>query len=675
MAASPDLQKAFYQYGGMRDVASPDRRNANYVFDVVNDGGVVKAAPPTVYPAGLHVEKLGGEDGVFNYVRAPDGNGFLVTDDAIVSDGEGGYVTAKEKVITSDQAQLYDKNGKYVTELTSVEGQPGTYKFQTQSNDGALQLFFGADPKTGVANPVTSKDQIKFIQPSGGGFGGLGTLIGLGALAFGLPALGEGLVGLGGLAEGAGALGAASDLGLTAGALGGEYLGGLGATGALTGGISDAALLGGEYAGGLGAAGAGTAGVTVGSPISSGAVTESTLPGLPSDASLGPDNIDAGGGWNPGAGTGGPQMPSTPSIPGGGSAATSGPGYYDEVTGKWVSDPNGPLQGPLDPSQSGNVSNMDGWTADPSTGTWTDPSGTQYQSTPWNPNAPGISGADLLKNAGALPSVPGTSKSGGSGLTTAGALAGLGGLAGLLALIKSDSSRYGTPGRQNYTGPLSQYKFNPSAYQASAPNSAMFRPQGGVTTVADQLAAAQQSPLAQLAAMSGDRQRANPMAQMAQMAGLPFAKGGSTSKRPEYTAKPKLASMDPWTRAAAEYENAAYRAQSPTAPTAAPVGPQLGQLNLRSGGELGNYSDGGHMLKGPGDGMSDSIPATIGGKRPARLADGEFVVPADVVSHLGNGSTEAGARELYKMLDKVRHARTGNKKQGKQINPGKFLPK
>ena len=81
------------------------------------------------------------------------------------------------------------------------------------------------------------------------------------------------------------------------------------------------------------------------------------------------------------------------------------------------------------------------------------------------------------------------------------------------------------------------------------------------------------------------------------------------------------------------------------------------------------------LLKGPGDGMSDNIPATISGKQPARLADGEFVIPADVVSHLGNGSTDAGAKQLYKMMDRIRHARTGNKKQGKQINPNKFLPK
>lgn len=82
----------------------------------------------------------------------------------------------------------------------------------------------------------------------------------------------------------------------------------------------------------------------------------------------------------------------------------------------------------------------------------------------------------------------------------------------------------------------------------------------------------------------------------------------------------------------------------------------------------------GGYLDGPGDGMSDSIPASIEGKQPARLADGEFVVPADVVSHLGNGSTKAGSQRLYGMLDKVRKARTGTKKQGKQINPDKFLP-
>ena len=87
----------------------------------------------------------------------------------------------------------------------------------------------------------------------------------------------------------------------------------------------------------------------------------------------------------------------------------------------------------------------------------------------------------------------------------------------------------------------------------------------------------------------------------------------------------------------------------------------------------GGTPQAGGYLDGQGDGMSDSIPATIEGKQPARLADGEFVIPADVVSHLGNGSSKAGSKRLYAMMQKVRKARTGNPKQGKQINPNKYL--
>jgi len=88
------------------------------------------------------------------------------------------------------------------------------------------------------------------------------------------------------------------------------------------------------------------------------------------------------------------------------------------------------------------------------------------------------------------------------------------------------------------------------------------------------------------------------------------------------------------------------------------------------------FAKGGHQgyLDGAGDGMSDSIPATIEGKQPARLADGEFVIPADVVSHLGNGSSKAGSKKLYAMLDRVRKARVGTTKQGKQIKPEKYMP-
>ena len=96
--------------------------------------------------------------------------------------------------------------------------------------------------------------------------------------------------------------------------------------------------------------------------------------------------------------------------------------------------------------------------------------------------------------------------------------------------------------------------------------------------------------------------------------------------------------------------------------------------NLRAGLHLAKGGMPPRFLSGGGDGMSDSIKATINGNQPARLADGEFVIPADVVSHLGNGSSKAGAKQLYSMMDKVRSARTGTKKQGRQINPNKFLP-
>jgi hypothetical protein len=79
------------------------------------------------------------------------------------------------------------------------------------------------------------------------------------------------------------------------------------------------------------------------------------------------------------------------------------------------------------------------------------------------------------------------------------------------------------------------------------------------------------------------------------------------------------------------------------------------------------------FLSGGGDGMSDSIKASINGNQEARLADGEFVIPADVVSHIGNGSSKAGAKQLYSMMDRVRQARTGHKSQGKQINPRKYM--
>lgn len=92
-------------------------------------------------------------------------------------------------------------------------------------------------------------------------------------------------------------------------------------------------------------------------------------------------------------------------------------------------------------------------------------------------------------------------------------------------------------------------------------------------------------------------------------------------------------------------------------------------------GSLGSYSDGGHLLKGPGDGVSDSIPAMIGKNQPARLADGEFVIPARIVSEIGNGSTDAGARKLYAMMDRIKKARGKSMKNiAANSKADKYLP-
>lgn len=136
-----------------------------------------------------------------------------------------------------------------------------------------------------------------------------------------------------------------------------------------------------------------------------------------------------------------------------------------------------------------------------------------------------------------------------------------------------------------------------------------------------------------------------------------------------------------------QYFNPSYTVASPPVPTTTPMpmmaagGPvedmsdrnhmemlalNRSQMYAKGGiSHLGDYSDGGRLLRGPGDGVSDSIPATIANKRPARLADGEFVVPARIVSELGNGSTEAGARKLYAMMDRVQ------KRRAKTIGKGR----
>lgn len=114
-------------------------------------------------------------------------------------------------------------------------------------------------------------------------------------------------------------------------------------------------------------------------------------------------------------------------------------------------------------------------------------------------------------------------------------------------------------------------------------------------------------------------------------------------------------------------------AASVTNPTAASKVIEKLPVETKAVGGIAGLKSG-RYLDGPTDGMADKLPTTIDGKDPAALSHGEFVIPADVVGHLGNGNSEAGAQRLYAMMDKVRKARTGTKKQGKEINPDKYLP-
>jgi hypothetical protein len=267
--------------------------------------------------------------------------------------------------------------------------------------------------------------------------------------------------------------------------------------------------------------------------------------------------------------------------------------------------------------------------------------------------------------------------------------------ASALGLLNPNAATFN---QEKYDGPLSKYKLSPN-FQAGSANPANFQYQpryavgGGIMS----------TPSYDIPVGYGNG------------GDVPeYAKGGSLSDSIEsyqkmLSGKPQAAparsadvgiyyDQDPDTRyqdalTAAQIRQAKVNQRAYVSPPAAKRPEPLGRLNMptsaknkgdveaASGGimqsSLGGYAAGGNprLLKGPGDGMSDNIPATINGRQPARLADGEFVIPADVVSHLGNGSTEAGAKHLHAMMNKVRKARTGNPKQGKQINARKYMPK
>ena len=157
---------------------------------------------------------------------------------------------------------------------------------------------------------------------------------------------------------------------------------------------------------------------------------------------------------------------------------------------------------------------------------------------------------------------------------------------------------------------------------------------------------------------------------------LAAAKTGSTEQaaglKAAYQARPAPAA-NPY---AGKIPTAWNKPVDTTTDTAEVAGlPQIPtQLNDQGGIPMaqGGIADAGRYLQGATDGMADKIPSSIDGEQPAALSHGEFVVPADVVSHLGNGNSDAGAKKLYEMMDRIRQARTGTTEQGKEINPDEF---
>jgi hypothetical protein len=228
-------------------------------------------------------------------------------------------------------------------------------------------------------------------------------------------------------------------------------------------------------------------------------------------------------------------------------------------------------------------------------------------------------------------------------------------------------------------GVMQSYQAGGPVERMSMANTAM-NPQGGLYPQGmidkTQYATPIQRPVsAELISETPAYERSSPMLMNAGGIARPLPKGDAGVYR---DTDPATAKQDAFSAALTRLGSMQKKANIKGLPALKAAAKPLGNIEeAASGGvmsSLGGYSDGGRMLRGPGDGMSDSIPASIGGKQPARLADGEFVVPADVVSHLGNGSTDAGARKLYKMMDKIRKARTGKKKQAPAVKADKYLP-
>ena len=298
----------------------------------------------------------------------------------------------------------------------------------------------------------------------------------------------------------------------------------------------------------------------------------------------------------------------------------------------------------LNEANSGtNAESMAGWKY--SNGQWTDPSGKSY-----NLNTPGLNAK--LKASGLGKYV------GAAGLgALLGSLGNKGGGSGSSAKIPQLMAS-----RQQYAVPLTEPR---STYNPTDEEIRNYVSRPGMTDA--------------MVARGMNQFGINPQ-RMAGITGLPTE---NVQSRYQAAMGPNVVARRPGSGGVTYFSPMQY---SPignfttTAPAAPVETPETiiaaGGGMMKSGGisDLGGYSDGGRLLRGPGDGVSDSIPASINNKQPARLADGEFVIPARIVSELGNGSTEAGARKLYAMMDRIQKSRRKAKNIAANTKADKHLP-
>jgi hypothetical protein len=268
------------------------------------------------------------------------------------------------------------------------------------------------------------------------------------------------------------------------------------------------------------------------------------------------------------------------------------------------------------------------------------------------------------------------------------------GTAGLAGAMGAERAQMGVPPDEEYDGPLSKLKYDPNKFTASAPQYAptsVYRPtyaaEGGIMKLADggmtpggnygypmnKNPDTMPNLETRYGMAEGGIARYDIGGMVPPSLGIAASQQGTPQNNQQSYGEGIDALIGNKKRMLTKEQMDAVAMQGMSKGALKDIYGEMASQNLAKGGHLGGYSDGGRMLKGPGDGMSDSIPGVIANKQPARLADGEFVVPADVVSHLGNGSTDAGAKQLYAMMNRVRKARTGNSKQGKQIKPAKYM--